>query len=82
MTVIGGIDSHKQTLAAAAVAEPGRVLDVAQFTNSDAGHRQLDAWALAHGVARTGVAGSGNTERALVVTSCLPATTFGKCRRF
>ncbi len=59
MNVVGGIDSHKRTLAAA-VDELGRVLDVAQFTNSDAGHRQLDTWASVHGVSRIGVEGSGS----------------------
>jgi transposase len=60
MTVVCGIDSHKRTLAAAAVDEVGRVLDVAQFTNSDAGHGQLETWASAHGVSRIGVEGSGS----------------------
>ncbi len=83
MNVVGGIDSHKRTLAAAAVDELGRVLDVAQFTNSDAGHRQLDTWASVHGVSRIGVEGSGSYgASAHVVISCWPATTFGKCRRF
>jgi transposase len=45
--VVFGIDSHKQSLAIAAVDEAGRLIDEAGFANSDLGHAQLAAWALA-----------------------------------
>jgi transposase len=39
-----GIDTHKGSLAAAAVDPLGRALDVRQFTNDPAGHRLLVRW--------------------------------------
>jgi hypothetical protein len=39
-----GIDTHKGSLAAAAVDALGRVLAVRDFTNDPAGHRSLLRW--------------------------------------
>jgi len=39
-----GIDTHKRTLAAAAVDALGRVLDVREFSNDPKGHRSLAQW--------------------------------------
>jgi transposase len=39
-----GVDSHKATLAAAAVDEVGRQLDSRQFSNDRAGHRRAFDW--------------------------------------
>jgi transposase len=48
-----GVDSHKSTLAAAAVDELGRLLDARQFTNEERGHEALRDWITDHGAART-----------------------------
>ncbi len=44
MSVSIGIDSHKSTLAAAAVDELGRVVSVEEFPNDPAGHFALGRW--------------------------------------
>src|SRR6266542_165687 len=55
-----GVDSHKGSLAAAAVDELGRVLGVREFPNHPDGHRALLEWAQGHEQPRTvGVEGSG-----------------------
>jgi transposase len=48
-----GVDSHKSTLAAAAVDELGRLLDARQFTNDEGGHEALRDWVATHAGART-----------------------------
>lgn len=66
MSVSIGIDSHKSTLAAAAVDELGRVVSVEEFGNDPGGHRDLAAWAdgLEHEV-RIGIECSGSYGNAV-----------------
>jgi transposase len=45
--VVFGIDSHKQSLAIAAVDDAGRLVDEASFFNTAEGHAELEAWAAA-----------------------------------
>jgi transposase len=60
MDVVIGIDSHKETLAAAAIDELGKVAAVREFSNSPRGHRKLQGWVRARGTNRTiGIEGSG-----------------------
>lgn len=61
MSVSIGIDSHKSTLAAAAVDELGRVLSVEEFGNDPGGHDALARWAygLEHEI-RIGIECSGS----------------------
>jgi hypothetical protein len=47
-----GVDSHKASLAAAAVDRLGRVLDAREFPNDPGGHRALLGWAQGFGSAR------------------------------
>ena len=65
--MIFGIDSHKASLAVAAVDELGRRLAGAQFPNDPAGHRALLAWARELGPAgrRFGIESSGHYAYAL-----------------
>ena len=44
MKISIGIDSHKSTLAAAAVDGLGRVLGIEQFANDSEGHKALLEW--------------------------------------
>jgi transposase len=61
MDVAIGVDSHKQTLAAAAVNPLGRVLEVKEFAYSEAGHLEFTTWAKGMGRAvRIGIEGSGS----------------------
>lgn len=61
-----GIDSHKETLAAAAVDQLGKVIEVRTFTNDPAGHRQTLDWLVALGGSRTvGIECSGTYGAAL-----------------
>jgi transposase len=61
-----GVDSHKCSLAAAAVDELGRVIGVREFPNDPQGHLALLAWARDHETPRAiGVEGSGNYGAAL-----------------
>lgn len=56
-----GIDSHKATLAAAAVDELGRVLATREFANDPKGHGQLSRWiASFDGFTRVGIECSGS----------------------
>ena len=66
MSVSIGIDSHKSTLAAAAVDELGRVLSIEELGNDPRGHRDLATWAhtLEHEV-RIGIECSGSYGNAL-----------------
>jgi transposase len=59
MEVAIGIDTHKGSLAAAAVDALGRVLDVRSFGNDPKGHRSLVRWVKERGQPRTvGIEGS------------------------
>jgi len=54
-----GIDTHKASLAAAAVDTLGRVLDVREFANDPTGHRSLLRWVMEQAQPRTiGIEGS------------------------
>jgi transposase len=56
-----GVDSHRSTLAAAAIDPVGRVLEVAQFDNDPKGHRDLLSWRRQlEGDTRIGIESSGN----------------------
>lgn len=56
-----GIDSHKATLAAAAVDEVGRILETQEFSNDPSGHAQLSNWiATFEGFTRVGIECSGS----------------------
>lgn len=56
-----GIDSHKGSLAAAAVDELGRVVGVTEVTNDHLGHRELLRWrATLKGEVRIGIECSGS----------------------
>jgi hypothetical protein len=60
MGVAIGVDTHKGSLAAAAVDGLGRILGAREFRNDPAGHRALLEWARGQGEPRTiGVEGSG-----------------------
>ena len=61
LSVSIGIDSHKSTLAAAAVDELGRVLSAEEFGNDPVGHEGLARWAqgLEHEI-RIGIECSGS----------------------
>jgi transposase len=56
-----GVDSHKGSLATAAVDELGRVFGIKEFPNDPGGHRALLEWARHYGKPRAiGVEGSGS----------------------
>lgn len=60
MGVVIGIDSHKETLAAAAIDGYGKPAAVREFSNNARGHRELLRWAQARGDDRViGIEGSG-----------------------
>jgi transposase len=65
-TMVIGIDSHKETVAACAVDELGGELAAAIFPNTGAGHDSLLSWARSHGkVSLFGIEGSGGVGYAL-----------------
>ena len=71
MAVFIGVDSHKSSLAAAAVDELGRVVSAREFTNDPEGHRRLLTWRRAFaGRARTGIECSGTYGNALARVLC------------
>ena len=49
MEVAIGVDSHKASLAAAAVDPLGRVLDAREFPNNPKGHQALCEWVRGYG---------------------------------
>ncbi|MGH2703482.1 MAG: IS110 family transposase [Actinomycetota bacterium] len=60
MGVAIGVDSHKSTLAAAALDELGRVIGTEEFTNDDGGHDALLEWVMGYGADRViGIEGTG-----------------------
>lgn len=65
MGVTIGVDSHKSTLAAAAVDEVGAVLSVMEFANERRGHVDLARWAAELGSVRIGIECSGSYGAAL-----------------
>lgn len=60
-----GIDSHKSSLAAAAVDELGRVVNQREFDNTRSGHRALLRWIGGFGAATIGIEGSQSYGAAL-----------------
>jgi transposase len=59
--VVGGVDTHKDVHAAAALSVTGQLLGTALFPTTRAGHSQLLAWLTSHGVLiRVGVEGTGS----------------------
>ncbi len=59
--VTGGVDTHKNTHAAAAIDQVGNLLGVAKFSADPAGYIQLLAWLRGFGnVVRVGVEGTGS----------------------
>ena len=61
MGVAIGIDSHKSSLAAAALDELGRMVDVKEFRNDARGHDDLLRWSRAQGGDRAiGIEGAGS----------------------
>jgi transposase len=63
--VMIGVDSHKGSLAAAAVDELGRAIDAREFANNPKGHAAFVTWVSAHKDRRIGVEGSLNYGAAL-----------------
>lgn len=61
MDVAIGVDAHKETLAAAAVDDVGRMIAEAEFRNDGKGHKQFLAWVRGQAVERRiGIEGSGS----------------------
>jgi transposase len=61
MGVAIGVDSHKSSLAAAALDELGRVIGAREFSNDALGHRALLKWSLGQGEDRIlGIEGAGS----------------------
>jgi transposase len=59
--VVGGVDTHKDVHAAAALSTSGRLLGTALFPTTRAGYGQLLAWLAGHGrLIRVGVEGTGS----------------------
>jgi transposase len=59
--VVGGIDTHKDTHAVAAITTTGELLGTAQFASDPSGYRHLLEWLRAFGaVVRIGVEGTGS----------------------
>lgn len=61
VTVIGGVDTHKNTHYAAAVDDHGRLLGHREFSANDRGYQDLLEWVHSHGdVAAIGVESTGS----------------------
>ena len=60
---IAGIDSHKDTLAAAVIDEQGRQIDVIEVENTPAGFHHLIGWIGRYDAHRVGIEGSGSFGR-------------------
>jgi transposase len=59
--VIGGVDTHKDVHAAAALTATGQLLGTALFPTTSVGHNQLLGWSRDYGrVLRVGVQGTGS----------------------
>jgi transposase len=60
-TIVGGVDTHKDIHAAAAMSETGRLLGTAEFPTTPAGYRRLLAWLRGYGrLERVGIEGAGS----------------------
>jgi len=60
-TILGGVDTHKDVHAAAAMSEAGRLLGAAEFPTTPVGYRRLLAWLRGFGpVGRVGIEGTGS----------------------
>ncbi len=91
MGVVVGVDSHKEWVAAAAVDELGRTLEVRRFANDSRGHDEVLAWVQSNpDVTRIGIEGSGVYGAALAralmaagedVREVPPTLTFRERRR-
>lgn len=57
---IAGIDSHKDTFAAAVVDDQARRIDTTEVENTPAGFHQLVGWMGRHRCRRVGIEGSGS----------------------
>ncbi len=65
--VIGGVDTHKDVHAAAALNAGGQLLGTALFPTTHAGYSQLLAWLTGHGaLIRVGVEGTGSYGSGLI----------------
>ena len=60
---VGGIDSHKDTLAAAVVDNQARRIDTTEVENTPSGFHKLVGWMGRHGCRRIGIEGSGHHGR-------------------
>jgi transposase len=61
MGVAIGVDSHKSSLAAAALDELGRVVGAGEFSNDLPGHQSSLRWASTQGEGRViGIEGAGS----------------------
>jgi transposase len=59
--ILGGVDTHKDVHAAAAMSETGRLLGTAEFPTTPVGYRRLLAWLRGFGsVERVGIEGTGS----------------------
>ena len=69
--ILGGVDTHKDVHAAAAMGETGRLLGTAEFPTTPVGYRRLLAWLRSFGsVERVGIEGTGQLRsRAVPGTS-------------
>src|SRR5713226_6274130 len=91
-TMVVGIDSHKETVAACVVDELGGELATAIFPNTGAGHDSLLMWARSQGkVSLFGIEGSGGVGYALArrlatlgraSSKCHPSSLFGSASIF
>jgi transposase len=68
VTVVVGVDVHKQTHTAALLDERGALIETLEITNNDAGASELCAWLADHGAegARVGVENAAGYGRLLV----------------
>lgn len=60
VSVIGGVDTHRDTNVAAVIDTTGRLLGTTSFPTTVAGHHALRTWLKSHGsVVRVGIEGTG-----------------------
>ena len=68
-TIVGGVDTHKDIHAAAAMTETGRLLGTAEFPTTPTGYRRLLAWLRGYGrLERVGIEGAGSYGAGSVAT--------------
>jgi transposase len=69
--VIGGVDTHKDLHVAAVVDELGKILNVASFSATVAGYREMLSWMRSFGeLAKVGVEGIGTYGAGLARLLC------------